>query len=246
MDFLEFFSIVEQERDILNPVSPEKLARVAGYAGVKAGADVLDVGSGKGALLRQWAQTWGIRGTGLELNPAFVQEARWRAPKAGRADLTFVEGPALDFTPDARGYDVVTCIGATFALGGFPESLAWMRLHVRSGGSLVIGDVYRQGSPIDEALTDAGWSDLPTLDARYAQFTAAGLEVVGFVAASTDDWDHYSTLMWNATRRWAVAHPNHPDRAEVLENVRAGRERYFRFERAHLNWAIWVAREAAT
>lgn len=52
MHFLEFFTIVEEDRDVLNPVSPGALDRVADYAGLRDGQSVLDIGSGKGAVLR--------------------------------------------------------------------------------------------------------------------------------------------------------------------------------------------------
>ncbi|WP_149807006.1 SAM-dependent methyltransferase, partial [Listeria monocytogenes] len=83
MHFLEFFTIVEEDRDVLNPVSPGALDRVADYAGLRDGQSVLDIGSGKGAVLRQWAARRAITGTGVDLNPAFVQNARQRAQDAG-------------------------------------------------------------------------------------------------------------------------------------------------------------------
>ncbi|PNY80861.1 SAM-dependent methyltransferase [Deinococcus koreensis] len=245
MDFLEFFAIVERDRDLLNPFSPEKLERIAGYADLQDGLRVLDIGSGKGAMLRAWAGRWAITGTGLELNPAFVQEARERAQREGVADrLTFVPGRALDFIPDPAGYDVATCLGATFALGGFTESLAWMRPLVRPGGVLIVGDVFLGQAASPDELEREGWKELLTVAERHAQIGAAGLEVVGFAASSMDDWDHYSSLMWAAVDDWAAQFPEHPDRTEVLEQVRAGQERYFRFERAHLAWGVWVTRPA--
>ncbi|WP_167757910.1 SAM-dependent methyltransferase [Deinococcus fonticola] len=127
MNFLEFFAIAEQDRDILNPIGPEKLEKVAAYAGLRDGLSVLDVGSGKGALLRQWARNWDIRGVGLELNPAFVQQARELTQAAGLTEkLSFWEGKALDFPVKVAGYDVVVCLGATFAIGTFSEAVAWM------------------------------------------------------------------------------------------------------------------------
>ncbi|WP_158590324.1 SAM-dependent methyltransferase [Deinococcus sp. RM] len=246
MDFLEFFRIVERERDLLNPISQQKLARVAAWAGVQDGTRVLDVGSGKGAMLRGWAATWAIQGTGVEVNGAFVQEARQRAQTADvAARLTFWQGAALDFTPDPSWYDVTVCLGATFALGGFREALGWLRGATRPGGAVVIGDVHQALPAAADDLAREGWAELPSLADRHAQVRAEGLEVVGFAASSPDDWDEYTSLMWQATHRWAQTDPSHPDRAEVLRVVQEGRERYFRFERAHLGWGVWVLRDPA-
>ena len=242
MDFLQFFAIVEADRDVLNPVSPEKLARVAEYAGLRDGLTVLDIGSGKGAMLRQWAERWDLRGTGLELNSSFVEAARSLAQSQEvTARLRFWEGKALDYAADPDGYDVVTCLGAPFAIGTFSEALAWMARHRKPGGRLVIGDVYLRTFQTPAHLDAAGWAGLPTLEERGAEVRAQGLSLLGLSAASVDDWDHYSSLMWGAAHRWAQEHPDHPDRAELLERVRGGRERYLRWEREHLGWAVWVA-----
>ena len=243
MNFLEFFAIVEQERDILNPISPEKLEKVAVYAGLRDGLSVLDVGSGKGALLQQWAQKWDITGTGLELNPAFVQAARDATQAQGLSEkLSFWEGKALDFPAKIASYDVVVCLGATFALGTFSEAVQWMRNHAKSGGVLIVGDVILTKPLPQKERAEHGWQELPTLTERYEQFRAEGLELIGLTVSSPDDWDHYTSLMWSAVNRWATQNPTHPDRAEVLQKVQEGKQKYLNWEREHLGWAIMVGR----
>jgi len=59
MHFTKFFSIVEGELEILNPTSHEKLMLLADYCAISDGDRVLDVGSGKGYMLRQWAKHFG-------------------------------------------------------------------------------------------------------------------------------------------------------------------------------------------
>ena len=243
MDFTEFFAIVEQDRDILNPISPDKLARVAGYAGLRDGLSVLDIGSGKGAVLRQWAQHWNILGTGLEINPAFVRDAQALALAEGVAErLTFWQGDARQFETRDGGYNAVTCFGAPFAIGSFSQAASWMRQRLNPGGVLILGDVYLKTPAPAEDVQREGWEALPTLAAMCAEFCGVGVELVGLVTSSTDDWDHYNSLMWSAVNRWQREHPEHPHRAEVLERVREGREKYLRWEREHLGWAVLVGR----
>jgi len=243
MNFLEFFAIAEQDRDILNPVSPAKLDRVAAYAGLRDGLSVLDLGSGKAAMLRQWAGKWDIRGTGLELNPTFVQEARARAQAEGVAErLHLWEGRVLDFAPDPGGYDVVTCLGAPFVIGSFSEAVGWMRDRLKRGGRLVIGDEYLRVPAPPADLERWNCAGVPTLAERAAELQAAGLDLVGLTAASQDDWDHYTSLMWSAVARWDAATPDHPDRAELLRTVEQGREQYLAGQREHLGWAVLVGR----
>src|SRR5215213_6231121 len=122
MHFTKFFSVVERDLEILNPTSHEKLMLLAEYCSVRQGDRVLDVGSGKGYMLRRWAERFGIEGTGVEINPSVVAQARSRASAEGLGEaVTFVEADARDFVADPEGYDVVACIGAPFAIGSVLE-----------------------------------------------------------------------------------------------------------------------------
>ncbi|MBI3944983.1 MAG: class I SAM-dependent methyltransferase [Armatimonadetes bacterium] len=248
MHFTEYWAIVERDHAFQNPTTPEKLMRLADYCQVRDGARVLDVGSGKGWLLRHWAKEWRIQGTGLEINPWFVEEARSRAAAEGVAErLTFIEGPALTFEPEPAGCDIVTCIGASFALGTTEEALDWMRRAVKPEGVLALGEVFLHRAPLPPDVLEYAGDDVPTsrdLAETVAAIEARGLELTGFTAASVDDWDGYESLHWRAAREWARENPDHPGRDVVLERVRRGREGYFRWERECLGWGIFVARIA--
>lgn len=245
MHFLDFFAIVERDLDILNPVSPEKLMLLGEYCELREGATVLDVGSGKGYLLRQWAARWGIRGTGLELNPAFVATAQERAEAEGVADrVSFVEGPARDFAADSRGYDVVTCLGAPFAIGSYAEAVAWMRERLKPDGVLAIGDEFLP-SPLPAELMaqeNIEVGQYRTLPETQAVLEAEGLEVVSFIEGSKDNWDRYTSSSWQAAHSWARENPNYPDHAEVLKIVAEAKAEHLRYRRQHTSWGIVVAR----
>ena len=117
MHFTKFFSVVERDLDILNPVSHEKLMLLADYCDVRDGSRVLDIGSGKGYLLREWVKRRSIEGTGLEINPSFVAEARGRASTEDVGDaLTFVKATPSG-SSRTRELRHVTCLGAPFAIG---------------------------------------------------------------------------------------------------------------------------------
>lgn len=246
MDPLQFFAIVEGGLDVQNPVAEGTLDALAAAAGVRDGSRVLDVGSGKGALLRRWARLHAIDGTGLELNPAFVRDARERADRdGGIGRVRFVEGPARDSAAEPGGYDVVACLGAPFAIGAFGEAVGWMRSAVRPGGALVIGDRYLAeplGAARDEV--DEEVAALPDLAGVHDRLASHGLTVTALFGSTTADWDRYLSAWWTAAADWAAARPDHPDRAAVLAEVAAERERYLRVERRHVGWAAWVARRS--
>lgn len=242
----EFFALVERDLDLQNPMNPGTVDVLAAACGVSADACVLDVGAGKAALLRRWAVLRGAHGTGLEVNPAFVARARERARQDGVDELvTMIEGPADAFEPDRAGYDVVTCLGAPFALGGFDAAVRWMQAALRPGGRLVIGDRYLarpfERLPADAEAEIAELPDLPGVGDRLA---GLGLSVTVMIGSSPSDWDRYVSAWWTAAHDWAEANPTHPERAELLAGIAAGRDRYLRWERHHVGWAVWVAREA--
>jgi SAM-dependent methyltransferase len=243
MHFTEYWSILERDHTIQNPTSPEKLMLLADYCGAHEGARVLDIGCGKGWLLRNWARAFAIAGTGIEVNPAFIAEAHVRAAEEDlAAHLTFIEGAALDIAVEPQSYDIALCIGASFALGGFDPALDWMRRAVRPGGTIAIGEPYAiQSSLPPELQPDWGESlrDLPGLVDALEQ---DDLTLTGMILASPDDWDRYVSLHWRAALEWAELNPDHPDRLELVQRVVAGRESYLRWERQAIGWGIFVAR----
>jgi ubiquinone/menaquinone biosynthesis C-methylase UbiE len=241
MHFLDFFAIVGRDLDILNPISREKPMQLVEICDLKQGTRVLDIGCGKGYLLRRWAERWKVEGTGLELNPVFVCEARRLVEAEGVQNfVTVVEGRALEFHVDAEPYDVVTCIGAPFAIGSFEEAVIWMKRALKPGGVLAIGDNFSNAStPNVPRVPEEEYTPLAE---KVTALEAADLTLISMIGASTDDWDRYVGGSWRAAHSWAAANPEHPDRAELLRTVQEGRDLYLRFTRQHTGWAIFVAR----
>lgn len=216
--FLDFFAIVERDLDILNPISHEKLMQLGEICELKPGARVLDIGCGKGYRLRRWAERWKVEGTGLEPNPVFVREARRLADAEGVKHLfTVVEGRALKFRADAEPHDVVTCIGAPFAIGSFEEAVVWMKHTFKPGGVLAVGDTFSNTPALSAPqATDEGYTPLAE---KVAALEAADLTLISMIGGSADDWGRYVSGSWRAAHSWAAANPEHPDRAELLRTV---------------------------
>ena len=247
MDPLAFYPIVARDLDLQNPMPASRLDDLARACGVRDGMRVLDVGSGKGSLLRRWAARFDIVATGLELNPRFAADARERAEREGVAQrLTVIEGPAADFVPAGHGYDVVACIGAPFAIGGFDDALAWMQAALRTGGSLVIGDRYL-AEPFAPGSTgiEPEVAALRDLGSLHETIERAGLGVTAFFGSSTQELDRYASAWWTAAAAWAAEHPDHPERAALLADIAAKRGRYLDHERRHVGWGVWVTRSGA-
>ena len=245
MNLFEFFETIERYHTIQNPTSEEKLDLTIRYCGVQDGMRILDVGCGKGWLLRRIAKQFDIRATGLEIHRAFAAEARKLAAAENLADrIQIVEGPALEFHPEPASFDVVMCIGASFALNGFEPSLAWMSRAAKRGGAIALGEVFAMELPYppEVSLGSRADTDYPqrSLWTTVETMRAHGMPLRGLVEASRDDWHRYHSLHMQAALDWTLENPGHPDAAKL--NDPAEMRRSLELDGRHLGWAIFVAR----
>ncbi len=248
MNLFEFFATIERYHTIQNPTSEEKLDLAARYCAIRDGMRILDVGCGKGWLLRRLAKQFDIQAAGLEINPIFAAEAHRLVAAEGLGDrIQIVEGPALEFRPEPASFDVVMCIGASFALGGFEPALGWMSQAAKRGGTIALGEVFAKELPYPPEVPRGGRADLEYPDrslwTTVETMRAHGMPLRGLIEASTDDWDRYHSLHWQAAVDWALENPGHPDAARLNDPTMMRRN--LELDRRYSGWAIFVARNGA-
>jgi SAM-dependent methyltransferase len=97
-----------EELDTPYVTTPQNVVdAMLGLAGVKPGDTLLDLGSGDGRIVVTAAQRFGVKGTGIEIDPRLIKLARENAQKAGVADKATFREQDL-FTTDLSGYSVIT------------------------------------------------------------------------------------------------------------------------------------------
>jgi len=245
LNLFEFFATIERYHTIQNPTSEEKLDLAMRYCGVRDGMRILDVGCGKGWLLRRLASRFDIHVTGLEIHSTFAAEARQLATAENLdARIQIVEGPALEFHPEPASFDVVMCIGASFAVGGFEPALDWMGHAAKRGGAIALGEVFAMELPYPAEVSLGARADIDypdrTLWATVETMRARGMRLRGVVEASIDDWHRYHSLHMQAAIDWTLENRGHPDAA--LLNDPVGMRRNLELDGRYLGWAIFVAR----
>ncbi len=230
----DYWAIAEADIEIQNPITDRKLRLLDDYCDVRDGIRVLDVGCGKAWLLRQWAESHDIEGVGLELNPAFLAYARSHTPRRGR--ITYVEGPAENYTPEPESFDVALCLGATFALGGYVQAVEWLARAVKPGGTVVVGDLSLKHRP----AVDKHQHMPPDAVELAAIMQRHGTAVGALISASDADFERYESHHRHATVRWMLSHPGHPDRDDLVRRSNEDWNDYLRNVRPYLGWTIVV------
>jgi SAM-dependent methyltransferase len=239
LDSNDYWAIAEADIEIQNPITDRKLKLLDDYCDVRDGLKVLDVGCGKAWLLRHWAERYAIEATGIDINPSFVSFARERKPARGA--ISYIPGPADDFVPEPESFDVVLCLGASFALGGFVSAVDWMVAATKPGGSVVIGDVTLRHRP---QLNTHQHLPLDAVESA-AVVQRHGTEVSAIVSASDADFERYASHHRHATLRWARDNPHHPDREAVLDKSHDEWTYYLRTIRPMLGWSMYVGQKTA-
>jgi SAM-dependent methyltransferase len=234
------FEIAERDHTIQNPTSAEKILRLGRCMRLDASSTILDLACGKGEPAILLAAEFGCRVTGVELRPAFADAARERAATAGLAGLIDIHtADASTVGPGNETFDAAMCLGAAFVWGHIGDAVAALRPHVRAGGFVAVGEPFWRTWPLPESVDPQAFVDLAS---TAGHFKAGGVSLVGLVAGSEDDWDHYESLHWRAIDEWLADNPGHPDAPAIRAQHERFRSEYLRHARALLGWAIFVGR----
>jgi SAM-dependent methyltransferase len=238
-----WYAVVEAEHEIQNPTSAEKIRYLGGRLGLGPESHVLDIASGRGGPALILASEFRCRLTCVERSPEFVAAARERVAAAGLEDrIELVEADAETFEPDR--YDAALCLGATFAYGGLVPTLDRLS---PTAPLVAVGEPYwRTWPPPPEAEEGQqhvlAQETLLPLRETVERAESTGVRVVSLIASSEDDWDRYDSLHWQTLDRWLVANPDHPQAEEFRARGAYYRDRYLRWQRDSLGWAIFVCR----
>jgi Methyltransferase domain len=230
-----WYAVTEAKHELQNPTSADKIRLLGERLGLGPGSRVLDIASGKSGPARILVDTFGCRITCVELAPEFVEVARARATDR----IEVVEADAKDFRIEPGAYDAALCLGASFAYGGLVETVEALK---PAAPFVAVGEPYWRRWPLPAGFELEEGEDFVSLPQTVVRFESAGVEVVSLIASSEDDWDRYHTLHWLALAEWLEANPDDPQADEFRERGRHYKERYLRWIRDLMGWAIFVCR----
>lgn len=248
MDLWKFYDITHREHVLCNPTSIEKIDELISLLRLRPGAGVVDIATGKAEFLFRLAERYDIAGTGVDLSPYFLSEAKNRLrDRVPDGRLEFLEMDGANFkSGNPQNIALASCLGASWIYGGHRGTLRALSAMTAAGSWVVTGEPYWRREPAAEYL-QAIAEDRSTFGSHWenvAEGQALGLEPVYTLVSNQDDWDRYEGLQWYGADAWAREHPEDPDIAEVLSRVRREKESYLKWGRDALGWAIYVFRKA--
>ena len=245
VSLFRYSEISESNSRILNPLSESKLLELGRLCQLGPGQRHLDLACGKGEMLCQFARHHGTRGLGIDIYPPFLAAARSRAAELGvESSVVFREGDAASPDGIEAGFDMVSCIGATWIGGGLAGTLELMARWARPGGWILVGEVYwAQEPPAEVRQVQEERQRFADLGGTLDRFDAAGLELVEMLVANADDWDRYQACQWLAASDWVATHPDHLDADEVSRMTTQWRRSYLTDLRRCMGWGVFVLRD---
>src|SRR5512139_1879654 len=117
-------SISHRYMEILNPSTSEKIIQLGKRLKLKKGSRVIDFGCGCAEPLTLWAEGFGITGVGIDVSQDFCARARQKLASRGLSNqIEIVCSSGADYPFEEGAFDAAACIGATFAFGGYRQTI---------------------------------------------------------------------------------------------------------------------------
>ena len=247
MDMWKYFGITHTDHTVMNPMSLAKTGELIERLHLPDSSRVLDVACGKAEFLCLVAERYEVAGTGLDLSPITIEEARRNVAARGlkeRIELLHMDGAKYESDKGAM-LDLASCIGASWIYNGHKGALEALGRLVQPGGLVLVGEPFWRTEPDPDYLKLTGQTaDLCETHMSNVQTGVdLGLSLLFTVVSNEDDWDRYEGLQWQAAERYAAAHPDDPDVEQLLQTSSKNRDAYLRWGRDCLGWAMYLFRK---
>ena len=242
MYYLDLLTISQGTLAIMNPTTPDKVLAMGVMAGLSADTRVVEFGCGNGTVLALWAEAFGISGAGIDIREEACLKAKTRlseAHAAGKVEIRCMDA-ALFASPDIP-YDLAVALGASDIWGGIGPALDALCNMVHGNGAIILGTRYWRVERVPPEFARE-WGEIPTEYELLCSLRERGLDLVGVIRSSTEDWDAYESGIWQSCLAWLESHPDHPHSGEVLDYFHRVQEEYLAFGREYLGWAMYLIR----
>ena len=247
MDALERSAIAHTGLAFQNPLNAGRVDELIARLPLRPGDRVVDLGCGKAELLIRLTERHGVHGIGVDHSAYFLAEARGEASRRlADGGLDLLEEDAREVHLEPASFALAATVGASGIFGGYRQTLRALARLVGPQGLVLFGEGYWRREPSTPYLAaqEAELDELTTFAGTVDAAADEGLELVEALVSSTEDWERYERAWAQNGARWAVAHPEHPEREKLLSWIRAGVDRFERLGgRETLGFALFVFRK---
>ena len=233
MDAKAIINEIESSQHLISMTPVEKIVEIGYTSGMDSNTSVLDLCCGYGEMLKIWNETFGIKGTGVDISEEFINEGNKRLKEAGIKDITLICADVLDWVTDKK-YDFACLSGEEF--GGIESTIHLLEQYIKPGGKLIIGTRYSRVDEPPAELIEFEGETLP-LKIIYSIFYDNGYFITSMATDTQNEWERY--IMWSA-RRHLAAYKNNPDNQDLLAWCKKWYETYFGFRRDYEGYGTFV------
>jgi SAM-dependent methyltransferase len=238
----KYYRATHTRMDTMNPVLPAQMDRLVEALALPPGSRVLDIACGKGTLLLQLQDRYGIVGDGVDLSPYFIEDARQRAQgRPGTGGIQFHHMDGAEFEPSGP-YFLSCCVGATWVWGGLSGTLKALSATTRDDGLILVGEPFFRSPPPAEylAAADPEMGTYGPLGAVIDKAREAGLRPVYLLETGREGFDHYIQMYQVSLRAHSRGNPGDPDVPRFQERFDRELAMYLRWERDLLAWGLFL------
>jgi len=221
------------------PLSEARADELIACLNISTAESVLDLGCGWAEFLIRALQTTatGCQGIGVDTDGAVLERAAASIARCGLEErLSLEQCPATEWRTPA---DRVICIGASHAWGGTAAALQALRTIVNPGGRLLFGDGCWEGAPTAQALAIFGEDVLPLAE-LIEHALDAGWRLLGLSTADQREWDDFESSWRRGREEWLLAHPEHPNAAQIRQQLDDRLQEYVKEYRGILGFCYLV------
>lgn len=178
-----------------------------------AGGSALDLGCGKGAVLRMLCRDFRLRGLGIDGYAPFVEQARQAARAEGLdpAGCRFEVADIRERVDAERDHDLVCLLALGMLLGDTAETVGALRRCVRPGGLILIDDAWWDAERAEGFIPEGSEPLCPDRQAMRRELCAHGdvilMEQVVDEAESRAEYERVLAVLEASAERVAAAHP---------------------------------------
>jgi SAM-dependent methyltransferase len=208
--------------NLMSPLSEEVLTNL--IATVPPKGKLLDVGAGKAALARQLLKhDRDATAICIERNPVLAAQAEEQASQEGFNNrIKMIVTDAQNWR-SSDVFDAVAVLGASRALEGIHNVLAFARTRLRTGGILLLGEGLWVAPPVPEYLKFLGTdgSDTLTEEALKLELQSAGF-ILQYAHISSDaEWEAYEASYFQSLKSFSTESGERPfaREAEAFEDM---------------------------